>query len=249
MSTRDTKTLVLFDIDGTLTPARQAATDEMKRVLQKLREKVVVGIVGGSDLAKGKEQLGDDLVDRFDYYFPENGLVAFKDGKQFHAQSFKDHLGEEKLKEVINFVLHYIADLEIPQKRGTFVEFRTGMLNISPVGRNCSQEERIAFNEYDKIHKVREKMVAAMQERFAGWNLRFSIGGQISFDLFPVGWDKTYCLNHLKKENFETIHFFGDKTNPGENDHEIYVSEDTVGHVVTSPDDTLKLLNEMFGVC
>lgn len=34
--------------------------------------------------------------------------------------------------------------------RGTFIEFRTGMLNISPVGRNCSQEERDAFEIYDK---------------------------------------------------------------------------------------------------
>lgn len=35
--------------------------------------------------------------------------------------------------------------------RGTFVEFRNGLINVSPIGRNCSQEERIAFNEYDKV--------------------------------------------------------------------------------------------------
>jgi len=37
-------------------------------------------------------------------------------------------------------------------------------------------------------------------------------GGQISFDVFPVGWDKTYCLKHIEDEGFKTIHFFGDKT-------------------------------------
>jgi len=25
------------------------------------------------------------------------------------------------------------------------------MLNVSPIGRNCTQEERIAFFEYDKV--------------------------------------------------------------------------------------------------
>lgn len=35
--------------------------------------------------------------------------------------------------------------------RGTFIEFRNGMLNVSPVGRNCSREERIEFYEYDKV--------------------------------------------------------------------------------------------------
>jgi hypothetical protein len=35
-------------------------------------------------------------------------------------------------------------------------------------------------------HKVREKMVKQLEERFAGWNLKFSIGGEISFDVFPA---------------------------------------------------------------
>lgn len=44
------------------------------------------------------------------------------------------HLGEDRLKTFINFVLHYVADLDIPIKRGTFVEFRNGMLNVGAVG-------------------------------------------------------------------------------------------------------------------
>jgi hypothetical protein len=29
-----------------------------------------------------------------------------------------------------------------------------------------------------------------------------------------VGWDKTYCLQHVEKEGYTEIHFFGDKTRP-----------------------------------
>ena len=35
--------------------------------------------------------------------------------------------------------------------RGTFIEFRNGMLNVSPIGRSCSQEERIEFYELDQV--------------------------------------------------------------------------------------------------
>lgn len=35
--------------------------------------------------------------------------------------------------------------------RGTFIEFRNGMLNVSPVGRSCTQEERIEFYELDQV--------------------------------------------------------------------------------------------------
>ena len=91
----------------------------------------------------------------YDYLFSENGLVAYKEGKLLATQSLKKFLGEDKLKELINFVLHYIADLDIPIKRGTFVEFRNGMINVSPIGRNCSQEERDEFKQYDHKTGVR----------------------------------------------------------------------------------------------
>ena len=51
-----------------------------------------------------------------------------------------------------------------------------------------------------------------LQEKFAHLGLTYSIGGQISFDIFPDGWDKTYCLQFVEADGFEEIHFFGDKT-------------------------------------
>jgi len=237
--------LALFDVDGTLTVPRNVATPDMLQFMQDLKKHVKVGIVGGSDLSKIAEQLGDNVLTAFDYVFSENGLVAHQEGKQIAIQSLKKFLGEERLKTFINFVLHYIADLDIPVKRGTFIEFRNGMLNVSPIGRNCSQEERDAFEKYDKEANVRPKMVEILREKFADYGLTYSIGGQISFDVFPQGWDKTYCLQFVEKD-FDEIHFFGDKTFPGGNDYEIFTSEKTNGHTVTSPDDTRKQCTELF---
>ncbi|KAJ1497758.1 Phosphomannomutase [Coelomomyces lativittatus] len=53
-------TLVLFDIDGTLTLARKSASKEMLDLLAALRKKCVIGFVGGSDLSKQLEQLGEN---------------------------------------------------------------------------------------------------------------------------------------------------------------------------------------------
>uniref|UniRef100_A0A8B9WSZ2 Phosphomannomutase n=1 Tax=Bos mutus grunniens TaxID=30521 RepID=A0A8B9WSZ2_BOSMU len=98
--------------------------------------------------------------------------------------------------------------------RGTFIEFRNGMLNVSPIGRSCSQEERIEFYELDRKENIRQKFVEDLRKEFAGKGLTFSIGGQISFDVFPDGWDKRYCLGHVEKGGYKTIYFFGDKTMP-----------------------------------
>lgn len=242
------KTLVLFDVDGTLTPARLGVSDEMLKTLKKLREKVVIGFVGGSDLAKQVEQLGPTVLNDFDYCFSENGLTAYKLGKELASQSFIGWIGEEKYNKLVKFILRYLSDIDIPVRRGTFIEFRAGMINVSPVGRNASTAERLQFENYDKEHNIRSKMVNALKENFSDYGLTYSIGGQISFDVFPTGWDKTYCLQHVEDEGFEKIHFFGDKSYEGGNDYEIYNDSRTIGHAVQNPEETMKILNEEFGL-
>jgi phosphomannomutase len=51
------KTICMFDVDGTLTPARLGISKEMAATLKKLREYTAVAFVGGSDLVKITEQL------------------------------------------------------------------------------------------------------------------------------------------------------------------------------------------------
>ncbi|KAG5589511.1 hypothetical protein H5410_040025 [Solanum commersonii] len=188
MVARKAGLIALFDVDGTLTTPRKESTPQMLKFMQELRKVVTIGVVGGSDLVKISEQLGNTVTNDYDYVFSKNGLVAHKDGKLIGKQT--------------------------RSSRGTFIEFRSGMLNVSPIGRNCSQEERDEFEKYDKVQKIRETMVSLLKEKFAYFNLTFSIGGQISFD--------------------------------GGNDHEIYEYERTVGHTVTSPEETLKQCYVLF---
>lgn len=242
----DPTTLVLFDVDGTLTPARLEISDEMRDTLVALRKQVVIGFVGGSDLSKQLEQLGATVLQDFDYCFSENGLTAYKLGKQLASQSFIGWIGEEKYNKLAKFILRHLSEIDIPIRRGTFIEFRNGMINVSPVGRNASTKERNEFEAFDKEHKIRETLVNALKEEFSDYGLTYSIGGQISFDVFPTGWDKTYALQHVEDEGFKQIHFFGDKSYKGGNDYEIYEDERTIGHAVNSPADTIRILNELF---
>uniref|UniRef100_A0A8C5P0W0 Phosphomannomutase n=1 Tax=Jaculus jaculus TaxID=51337 RepID=A0A8C5P0W0_JACJA len=213
--------LCLFDVDGTLTAPRQKITKEMDDFLQKLRQKARIGVVGGSDFEKVQEQLGSDVVEKYDYVFPENGLVAYKDGKFLCKQNIQGHLGEALIQDLINYCLSYIAKIKLPRKSmAIFV---------------------VVLKE-----NIRQKFVADLQKEFAGKGLTFSIGGQISFDVFPDGWDKRYCLRHVECDGYKTIYFFGDKTMPGGNDHEIFTDPRTVGYTVTAPEDTRRICEELF---
>ena len=181
------KRLLLFDVDGTLTAPRLMVSPEMEAFLYNEAKPVAtLGLVGGSDIAKISEQMrGRDVVSKFDYFFSENGLVAYKQGKLVAEQSILKKFGDKVLQNLINFrsvtekhivssknkfrfffSLKYMSELELPAKRGTFVEFRTGLINLCPVGRSCSYEERLAFAAFDQEHSVRLKFKEALEREF-----------------------------------------------------------------------------------
>jgi len=238
--------IALFDVDGTLTIPRGEVTPAMLEFMTSLKSKVTVGIVGGSDLVKQKEQLGNDVLERYPWNFSQNGLVAYKNGSLVGEATIAKELGEANVTRLVNWTMKYLSNVDLPIKRGTFIEFRSGMFNISPIGRNCSREERNDYEKIDLERGIRSKMVEAMKEQFKDLNLTYSIGGQISFDVFPEGWDKTYSLGFLKESDFDEIHFFGDKTFVGGNDNEIFEHSRTIGHTVTSPDDTMEQCKKLF---
>jgi len=249
--------LILFDVDGTLTPARKVIEQPMLECLQQLKEYpgLHIGFVGGSDLIKQKEQLGERNLDLFNWRFSENGLLGYKDNKCIHKRSFVETLTEKHFKHLINICLSVLSTLECPVKRGTFIEYRNGMINISPIGRACNQKEREEFEAYDNKHNIRKHMINNIQTKWSQYitknniqnmpELQFSIGGQISVDVFPKGWDKTYCLDFIEGK-YDEIHFFGDKTDKGGNDYEIYQDSRVIGHKVAKYQDTIAILNNLF---
>lgn len=261
-------TLILFDVDGTLAVPAQPAKDDIIEVLAELRLDYAVGIVGAGDFEKQQMQLGGpDLRSRLDFVFSENGVHAFRGEEQLHCKSIAEHLGQDRwtsFQEELNRLLEVEAEeaarlLQVATSnasaslsdRGTFLERRQCTVNICPIGRTpaLSKENRAAFDAADRESGMRRRILAQLQEKFGPsteYQLVFSIGGQIGIDVCPLGWDKTFCLQFVDEQEFRTVHFFGDKTEEGGGDHELYVHPRTVGHTVESPEDTLRQVKELF---
>ena len=108
--------------------------------------------------------------------------------------SISQFLGEQKFQNLVNFILGELSLIQLPFKRGNFIEYRKGMINVSPVGRSCTFEERTAFVAFNKDHDILNKLAQKIEDKFGQDGVKASVGGQISMDVFPIGWDKTYCL-------------------------------------------------------
>jgi phosphomannomutase len=57
------------------------------------------------------------VVDNWDYCFAENGLTAWKLGNELESASFIKYVGEGEYQKLVNFILRYLSDVELPIKR------------------------------------------------------------------------------------------------------------------------------------
>ena len=145
-------------------------------MLSALRSHVAIGMVGGSDLAKQQEQLGTSSIpvtSLFDYCFSENGLTAYRMGEPLASTSFISWIGEKMYQQLVKFILHYVADLDIPIKRGSFFGYHKGIETLRPIGRNASVDERNEYERYDKEHGIRKTMVEALKKEFPDLGLTY----------------------------------------------------------------------------
>ena len=243
------KTLFLFDIDGTLCEPKLEVKENMVQQLKNLSEMkdIELACVTCNNMENAKRELKDSFPYFSDYY-TENGVVTYdKDQKIVQQGSMKELLGKEKYDTLIKYFYDYIETIDVPFKIGNYLDERSAVINVSAVGNPVTLEQREQMRVWESEKHPIEKFRKACEEKFGKeYGLRFTKGGIKSFDVFPAGWDKTYCLKFIKEKGFDNIIFFGDNTYPGGADYDLAINENiTRGISVKGPEDTIKKINEI----
>lgn len=240
-------TILLFDVDGTLTPSGDIIKPEMISVIQKISqmENVNLGIVGGGNYDKIKWQLGDSL-NCFKFIFSECGAVVYIDGKIVKEKNMLDHCNRIILNQMIKRALNVISDMPIIY-HGHQVDFRKGLIYISPPGMQATSYERNVFLEMDQTLHLRQCLLENLIELNTNDTFEVVFGGSIGIAIYPKGWDKSQVVDILKEMQInDIIYYFGDRTEPSGNDYPIYSHKDVNGISVTNYLDTIQKLSEMF---
>jgi len=212
MSVNMANRVYVFDVDGTLTPARESMQPEFEAWFLDFCSKNDVFLVSGSDRPKTLEQVGPQVYDVCLGVYQCNGNEHWYRNRRVKSNGWKPSY---ELKHYLNTKLHHSP---YPFKTDNHVEVRTGMINFSTVGRDANQQQRQAYYEWDKKHKEREHIADELNRKFK--ELYASIGGHISIDIYPKGADKSQIIKDFEGV-YDYIHFFGDRTEHGGNDYSI----------------------------
>ena len=209
------KRIFMFDIDGTLTPPRLPMTKEMVEMFGGFCQRHTVFLVTGSDMKKVKEQVPEKIRNLVEGIFTCSGNAYTVGDNIIYDREFNP---PEDLVRLLKDWLHYS---HYPVKTGAHLEFRSGMLNYSTVGRNCTQAQREDYEAWDKENGERKILRERILHMFPA--LDCVIGGQISLDIYPRGLDKSQSYNWVKQEYPDhAIVFCGDRLMPGGNDYPFF---------------------------
>ena len=205
------KQTYIFDVDGTLTVPRQPIEPIFAKFFLEFARHRSVVLVSGSDLGKLQEQLPDEILSTCRAVFTCSGAERWEHFKLIHRNT---HTFPQ---ELIALCETFVAESAYPERFGNHLEYRTGMLNVSTVGRNASNDQRSAYFKWDRLAKERARFVDQINESDLPYEA--SAGGEISIDIVPRGWNKAVVFNELlpQGEN-QALMFFGDRIVEGGND-------------------------------
>jgi|TARA_R110001592_G_scaffold3231_3_gene18150 phosphomannomutase len=253
------KSIVLFDMDGTLTEPRASIQENMIVAIVNLLESSEVGIVTGSDsdyvFQQCKSLFENKHIDKTKLHlYPCNGTKVFKwsieagSYEEVYSIGMIEELGQDAYNSILSSCLEYqacIATIHNLPYTGTFLHYRGSMLNWCPIGRSANLEQRSAWIKEDKSYKLREHFHRLLVRDInkACIQATVALGGSTSFDIYPTGWDKTYVTKHLVDYGMT---FVGDKCTGTGNDKTLYdLLQPTDAYETKNPEMTIELINSI----
>mgnify|MGYP001301914373 FL=1 len=257
--------IVLFDMDGTLTPPRQEMDWSMVDALYNLQSSgFEIGILSGSDLQYIRQQCNVlfDLT-RVDcsgiHWLPCNGTKYFKytrlsdervDFKKIYEHNMRENLGKKKWRRLIQLLVNLQSSMTHVHRKipltGTFIDYRGSTVNWCPIGRSAGRPDRDLWELLNKDNSIRKVWLKLAKEGLLNANLDdvvIKYGGDTSFDIYPEGWDKTFAFRNFS--DYKEIYFVGDRCTPTGNDYEAFKLAGSNGFETKSPEQTKDIISQL----
>jgi len=213
--------VVAMDLDGTLTQHRSPLSPEHRALLEKLRKKYKLLMVGAGQVMRIFHQMEQFPIDVIGNYGMQYGV--YNETKQ-NIDLIRDVTVPCNRHEITERVEALRKKYGYTAYTGDSVEFHpSGCVTFPILGTKAKIEEKLAF---DPDRAKRRRIYADVVDHFRDYEV--FVGGSSSFDLAPKPYNKYYALDLYCKENRLSHHevvYIGDDYGLGGNDESVYQSD------------------------
>ncbi len=216
------KSLIIFDLDGTLAKSKSALEKSMADLLDELLTVAKVAVISGGAWPQFEKQLlsnlpKDDKLDHL-YLLPTSGtkFLKYDDGKwqQLYAEDFTPE-DKTKIIDALNKSLDETG-LRETKHYGEIIEDRGSQITMSALGQEAPLDVK---KDWDPDFAKRKKIKAVLDPLIPEFSV--GMGGASSIDVTRPGVDKAYGIHKLKEVlsiPIDQMIFIGDALFPGGND-------------------------------
>jgi HAD superfamily hydrolase (TIGR01484 family) len=218
------KSLLVFDLDGTLAASKSPISAELADLVYDLLGVVKVSIISGGSWDQFERQLlvhlpvGGRLSDL--HLLPTCGTQLFEyrgSWKRFYFERFSASQ-RDLIIECLERALEESGE-KVERTWGEAIEDRGSQITLSVLGQEAPLSNKQAW---DPDFAKRKKILAILVPLLEGFSVR--MGGTTSIDVTPKGVDKAYGVRKLQERlgiSMREILFVGDAIFEGGNDYAV----------------------------
>ena len=238
------KTLVVFDLDGTLAQSKASVDSEMAELLGKLLGTVKAAIISGGDWPQFEKQvlahLGKHAILKNLSILPTCGTKFYQYENDWQKVYAEDFTSDQK-KKIIDSLNKAIDQSGLKSEKvwGEVIENRGSQITYSALGQQAPLEQK---EKWDHDFIKRKKIKALLEPMIGDFSIR--IGGSTSIDITKPGIDKAYGIRKLQDIlgiAIDEMIFVGDALFPGGNDYPAQEAG-VVSIRVRDPEDTKRVI-------
>jgi phosphomannomutase len=216
------KSLIVFDLDGTLAESKASIDGEMANLLDSLLAIVKVSVISGGAWPQFEKQVVAHL--RHDEWLrnlsllPTCGTKFYRYGGSWELLYSEDFTVAER-RTIVDSLRQAIAsaDCKVEKVWGEVIEDRGSQITFSALGQQAPLEEK---KKWDPDFTKRKKLTAVLDTLIPEFSVR--MGGATSIDVTKHGIDKGYGIRKLRDIlhiPIDEMLFIGDAVFPGGNDY------------------------------
>ena len=215
------KRVIALDMDGTITQHRTMLEDKNRKVLENLKKKYGVVVVGAGDWERIDRQLDVREIDIIGNYGMQIALFNKKNKEFDILKNEVIPVNKENIRKRVKMIREKYG---LNDYKGDSVEFhKSGVITLPILGTKAEVQDKLLF---DPDRKKRKKMYKEIRLAFSEYSV--FIGGSSSFDMAPYPYDKLCALEtymKIKGVRYEDVIYIGDDYGEGGNDNSVYKSE------------------------